>query len=166
MTIKDPMVNLPLSYLADKLEIDDSASILTVDGRTVTLGKVREMYADLSSRWEASHGVLDVLRSAVREAIGLVGVADQIATGKARKVIIFGHTHKKENCYLGQHDAITGEIEEPYAIYANCGSWCNHNDPHPKPNTYVVTEYDEATDKHTVSLMYWGVTKAPDVNVI
>ena len=46
------------------------------------------------------------------------------------------------------------------------GSWCNHNDPHPKPYTYVVTEYDEETWKHTVSLNYWGEARGPEVNVI
>jgi UDP-2,3-diacylglucosamine pyrophosphatase LpxH len=166
MPIKDPMVNLPLSYLAGKLDIDDSETIVTVGGNSISLGDVRAMYADLSSRWEASHGVLDVVQSAVREALGLEGVADEIATEQGKKVIIFGHTHKKENCYLGQHDAITGAIEDPYAIYANCGSWCNHNDPHPKPYTYVVTEYDEDNDKHTVSLRYWGEAREPEVKVI
>ncbi len=164
--IEDPMINLPLSYLANKLGIDDSEPIVTADGASITLGDVRAMYVDLSARWEASHGTLDVLRSAVREAIGLAGVADQIATERDKAVIIFGHTHTKENRYLGQPDAVTGEIEDPYAVYANCGSWCNHNDPSPRPYTYVVTEYDEGNGKHTVSLMYWGEEREPEVNII
>jgi UDP-2,3-diacylglucosamine pyrophosphatase LpxH len=164
---RDPFVNVPLTYLANELgDVNDATPIVTVSGNTITLGRVREMYKNLSRDWAEDHGALDPLHSIWMEAEGFWGLVQQMAVDMNKKVIILGHTHKKENCYLGTPDAITGEISEPYAIYANCGSWCNHNDPHPKPYTYVVTEYDEATDRHTVSLMYWRETREPEVKVI
>jgi len=163
----DPLVDLPLSYLAGQLDgVNDATPIVTVDGGSITLGEVREMYENLSHEWAEEHGALDPLHSIWMEAEGFWGLVQQIAIEKNKKVIIFGHTHKKENCYLGTPDALTGEISDPYAIYANCGSWCSHNDPHPKPYTYVVTEYDEDTGKHIVSLRYWGEERDPEVKVI
>ena len=162
-----PFVNLPLSHLARQLDgVDDASLITAIDGNRITLGEVREMYRQLSDDWAKRHGAFDVLSSVWREAAGFWGLAQQLAVEKNKKVIILGHTHSRENCHLGTPDAITGEMLDPYAVYANCGSWCNHTDPHPKPYTYVVTEYDEGEDKHTVSLMYWKKEQGPEVKVI
>ncbi len=163
----DPFVNLPLSYLAGELGgVDDASRIVTIEGIGITLGEVRYMYRHLSEDWAEKHGAMDVFGSVWREAVGFWGLVQQLAVDKNKKVIILGHTHSRENCYLGTADAITGEIKDPCAIYANCGSWCNHDDPNPRPYTYVVTEYDEDKDGHTVSLMYWGEDRKPEVNVI
>jgi UDP-2,3-diacylglucosamine pyrophosphatase LpxH len=165
----DPLVNLPLSYLANQLDrVSDTTPIVTTGGNIITLGKVREMYKNLSRDWAREHGALDPLHSIWMEAEGFWGLVQQIAIEKNKKVIIFGHTHSKENYYLTPPSPVVspGYDDEPFAIYANCGSWCNHNDPHPKPYTYVVTEYYEEAEKHVVSLNYWGENRDPQVTVI
>ncbi len=161
----DPLVNLPLSYLANQLEgVDDATPIVTANGGSITLGEVREMYGNLSHEWAEEHGLLDPLHSIWMEAEGFWGLVHQIAVEKSKKVIILGHTHKKENCYLTPPVPIAspGYDADPFAVYANCGSWCSHL----KPCTYVVTEYDENTAKHIVTLKYWGEERDPEVNVI
>lgn len=69
--------------------------------------------------------------------------------------MIFGHTHKALNNYLRRPDAAFSrdpKDAEPYAIYSNCGAWCQDNDP-----TYVIDEYnDEANKTHTITLRYFG----------
>lgn len=169
MLAADPLVNLPLSYLANQLDgVNDATPIVTVSGDAIPLGEVRDMYKNLSRDWAAEHGALDPLHSTWMEAEGFWGLVQQIVIEKNKKVIIFGHTHSKENYYLTPPSPVVspGYDDDPFAIYANCGSWCNHNDPHPKPYTYVVTKYDEDNDKHTVSLKYWGEARDPEVNVI
>jgi UDP-2,3-diacylglucosamine pyrophosphatase LpxH len=165
----DLLVNLPLSYLAAQLDgVDDSTHIVTADGGSITLGGVREQYRNLSHKWAEKHGALDPLHSVWMEAEGFWGLVHEIAAERDKKVIIMGHTHKKELSYLTPPDPIVspGYDTDPFAVYANCGSWCNRNDPHPKPYTYVVTEYDEPTGKQIVSLRYWGEEREPEVKVI
>ncbi len=167
-TINDPFINLPLSFLANKLDADDSLPIMTTDGDTITLGDVRHMYADLSIRWASRHGLTDPLASAIREGLGLRGAAGQVAIEKNKKVVIFGHTHVKELSFLGTPSPVVSPTPYPdsYAIYANCGSWCSYDDPHPKPYTYVVTEYDEDSGKHTVKLKYWRQTAEEKLEIL
>jgi len=160
--IADPLVNAPLSFLEEELgNVDDNTPITTVNGGVITIAEVRQQYARLGIDWIEKHGLLDGLRSVWREAEGLDGVADKIATGKvingkSYKVVIFGHTHKAENYCLPSPDLTVspGPKKAAYAIYANCGAWCQNNEP-----TYVLDEYDDKTDKHTITLTYWGHTK-------
>ncbi len=162
--IEDPLVNAPLTYLADELgNVDDDTSITMLDGGVITLGEVRRQYARLGIDWVESHGLLDGIRSVWREAVGLDGVAYSIAQKLDKKVIIFGHTHKKENTYLKTPSPIIspGPEEAPFAVYANCGAWCSKIEP-----TYVVTEYDEESGKHTVALEYLKKTMPPEITEI
>jgi len=164
--IADPLVNAPLSYLEVELgNVDDSTPITTVGSGVITLAEVRRQYGKVGIDWIRKHGLLGGVRSVWREAVGLEGVADQIATGhvvrgKNYKVVIFGHTHKKENQKLGLINPVVspGPQEPPYAIYANCGAWCQNNEP-----TYVVDEYDDGRGIHKVTLKFWG---KPDRDVI
>ena len=157
--IKDPLVNAPLSFLEEELgNVDDNTPITTVNGGVITLSEVRQQYAKLGIDWIEKHGLLSGFRSVWREAVGLDGVADQIASGKVfkgknYKIVIFGHTHNKENRRLSlQSPAVaSGSEETPYAIYANCGAWCQDKKP-----TYVIDEYDDGTGKHKVTLKFWG----------
>jgi UDP-2,3-diacylglucosamine pyrophosphatase LpxH len=169
-TLNNPFVNLPLSYLANQLDdVSDATLILAIDDKRIALGEVREMYRNLSDDWAKRHGPLDVIHSVWREAEGFWGLVQQLAIEKNKKVIILGHTHSKENYYLGQSDAITGEIDDLFAIYANCGSWCEHNvsaKGKGNPYTYIVAEYDESTRKHTVRLKYWREDREDDVTEI
>ena len=158
--ISDPLVNAPLSFLAGELgDVDDDTPIITVNGGAITLGEVRKQYARLGIDWTETHGLLDGIRSVWREAVGLDGVAYQIAAGKNKKLIIFGHTHKRENYPMRRPNPVVspGPDDAPFAVYANCGAWCQGIEP-----TYVVDEYDEDSDTHTVTLKYWEGT-APDV---
>lgn len=158
--IKDPLVNAPLTYLAEELgNVDDDTSIITIDGGAITLGEIRKQYERLGIDWIESHGLLDGIRSVWREAVGLYGVAYQIASAdRSKKVVIFGHTHKKENCLLNPSSpGISPGPEEPaFAIYANCGAWCQGVAP-----TYIEDEYDEGSGTHKVSLKYWN-SSTPD----
>jgi UDP-2,3-diacylglucosamine pyrophosphatase LpxH len=160
--IADPLVNAPLSFLEEELgNVDDNTPITTVNGGVITLAQVRRQYANTGIEWIEKHGLLDELHSVWREAVGLDGVADRIAkgkviNGKSYKVVIFGHTHKATNYYLQAPNLAVspGPEEAPYAIYANCGAWCQKNDP-----TYVLDEYDDESDKHTITLAYWDQAK-------
>jgi len=159
----DPLVNLPLSYLANQLDgVNNSTSIIKVGGDNITLGAVRAMYQNLSADWSENHGPMGPLHSIWLEAEGFWGLVQQIAIEKNKKVIIMGHTHSKDNYYLSPPSPVVspGPDNKPYAVYANCGSWCNYNDPHKqRPYTYVQTEFNEGTGKHTVKLKYWRTTK-------
>jgi UDP-2,3-diacylglucosamine pyrophosphatase LpxH len=162
--IRDPLVNMPLSFLAGELDnVDDDTPITTVNGGVITLEEVRQQYAKLGIDWIKRYGLLGGLRSIWREAVGLDGVACKIATEKNKKVIIFGHTHKKENCVLKPSSPVAppGDADATFAIYANCGAWCQNIEP-----TYIVDEYDENSDTHTVTLKYWGKTAPDEVNTI
>jgi UDP-2,3-diacylglucosamine pyrophosphatase LpxH len=159
-----PLVHAPLSLLEEELgNVDDNTPITTVNGGVITLAEVKQQYAKLGIDWINKHGLLDGLHSAWREAVGLDSVADRIARGKVNqdksyKVVIFGHTHKEKNLLKA-----TGAPEpekHPYAIYANCGAWCQNNEP-----TYVLDEYDEA-GKHTITLTYWDQANKKIVNTI
>jgi UDP-2,3-diacylglucosamine pyrophosphatase LpxH len=160
--IPDPLVNAPLSYLEEELGFDDNTSITTVNGGVITIGEVKKQYSRLGIDWTEKHGPLSEISSAWREEVGLDGVAVQIANGmvikdKYYKVVIFGHTHKALNNYLRRPDAAFSrdpKDAEPYAIYANCGAWCQNNEP-----TYVLDEYDDEANKHTITLTYWGQKK-------
>jgi hypothetical protein len=76
---------------------------------------------------------------------------------KYYKVVIFGHTHKALNNYLRRPDEAFShdpKDAEPYAIYANCGAWCQDNDP-----TYIIDEYNDEADKtHKIILRYFDKT--------
>jgi UDP-2,3-diacylglucosamine pyrophosphatase LpxH len=160
--IKDPLVNAPLTYLADELgNVNDNTPITTVGGGIITLGEVRQQYSRLGIDWIASHHLLDGVRSAWREAVGLDDVAFKIASDQGKKIVIFGHTHKEDNYYLEYPSPIVspGPTDPPIGIYANCGAWCND-----AGETYVIDEceYDDngAPIKHTITLKYWQGTKA------
>jgi UDP-2,3-diacylglucosamine pyrophosphatase LpxH len=157
--IRDPLVNAPLTYLADEIgSVDDNTGITTVNGGIITLGEVRQQYAKVGIDWVESHGLLGGIRSAWREAVGLDGVAYEKALKLGKKVIIFGHTHKKENTYLMPPGPVVapGPAANAFAVYANCGAWCQGIAP-----TYVVDECEDQ-GKHTVTLKHWE-SAAPDV---
>jgi UDP-2,3-diacylglucosamine pyrophosphatase LpxH len=168
--IPDPLVNVPLRYFEEELRFDDNTSITTVNGGVITIGEVKKQYSRLGIDWIEKHGPLSEISSAWREEVGLDGVAGQIANGmvikdKYYKVVIFGHTHKALNNYLRRPDAAFSrdtKDAEPYAIYANCGAWCQDNDP-----TYVIDEYNDEADKiHTITLKYFGKTSKDIVTYI
>ena len=143
-------VNGPLDFLAPQANMNDQSEFVTPNGK-FALGDVRQDYASLASDWSAAHGIDGPIRSVRREAVGLWDAATSLAWRTGNKVIIFGHTHNEENCLLSP----PGDSSQPYAIYANSGSWCCFNDhDDPKPYTYIVTEYDGTT--HTVTTMHWG----------
>ena len=131
--IPDPLVNAPISFLEEELgNVDDSTPIKTINGDVITIGEIKKQYSSLGIDWTKKHGPLGELSSAWREEVGLDGVASQIAMGmvidgQSFKIVIFGHTHKALNNYLQRPDAaFSGDPKdaEPYAIYANCGAWC------------------------------------------
>jgi UDP-2,3-diacylglucosamine pyrophosphatase LpxH len=154
----NPLVNAPLTFLANKLSMTDRTPITTADGGKITLGQVRKTYADLSTEWAKIHGPLDPVSSIWREVDGLWGVAGPLAVHEKKKVMLFAHTHTEMNCELASPSTSTDpSMPAPpaYALYANCGSWCDFNDPeNPKPYSYVVIESDGG--KHTVMLSHWG----------
>jgi UDP-2,3-diacylglucosamine pyrophosphatase LpxH len=135
--IPDPLVNAPLSYLEEESGFDDNTSITTVNGGIITIGEVKKQYSRLGIDWTEKHGLLGEISSAWREEVGLDGVAGQIAmgmviAGQSFKIVIFGHTHKALNNYLRRPDAAFSrdpKDAEPYAIYANCGAWCQNKEP-------------------------------------
>ncbi|HUN53935.1 MAG TPA: metallophosphoesterase [Smithella sp.] len=158
--ISDPMVNAPINLLEEELgNVDDSTSITTVNGGVITIAEVKKQYSRLGIDWTEQHGLFGEISSAWREGVGLDGVATQIAMGmvidgQSFKIVIFGHTHKALNNYLRRPDAAFSrdpKDAEPYAIYANCGAWCQDNDP-----TYVIDEYDDKTHEHIITLKYFG----------
>ncbi|MGD0405955.1 MAG: metallophosphoesterase [Candidatus Bathyarchaeia archaeon] len=155
--IQDPLVNAPLSFLANELgNVNSDTPITMVNDGVITLREVRQQYAQLGIDWIKRHGLLDGLRSIWREAVGLDGVASKIATKRSKKVVIFGHTHKKENSFV----IPVGSVD-PVAIYANCGAWCLNIEL-----TYIIDEYDESSETHTVTLKYWDKTAPDEVNKI
>jgi UDP-2,3-diacylglucosamine pyrophosphatase LpxH len=143
-------VNAPLDFLMNQANMTDRSKFVTPGG-TITLREVRKAYAGLADDWIKYHGIDGPVRSIRREAAGLWDAATNLAWGRKKKVVVFGHTHEEENCVLSP----PGEHAGPYAIYANSGSWCRFNDHSaPKPYTYIVAEYDGTT--HTVTTMHWG----------
>jgi UDP-2,3-diacylglucosamine pyrophosphatase LpxH len=155
--ILNPFVNAPLNYLAQKAGIDDDHRIVKVDGGLITLGGVKGLYADLTERWERSHGALGPMETVLQETpAGLNSEAKNVATKFHKKVIIFGHTHVPEINYVQDYfNTPRGPSQwSNIAVYANCGSWCEANAKY----TYVVDEYDETADpgeQHRVTLMVW-----------
>ncbi len=160
----DLLVNIPLNHLANELgNMGDKTQIKTVDGKKTTLAAIKQQYSRLAHDWGEEHGLLAPLQSIEweTEAVGLCGVADQIArgtltsfnitVGKRYKVVIFGHTHKADIEYLQTPDLPTSpEPIDRYGIYANCGAWCLKKD---EP-TYVIDEYDQTTGEHKITLTY------------
>jgi len=159
--VLNPFVNVPLNHLAGQLGIDDSESIVTIDGGTVSLGDIRRIYADLPDRWVKSNGILGPIESALEETpMGLDSEAENLAKRFGKKLVVFGHTHlaRIQFVYTWFHASQGTEDEaKEIAIYANCGSWCQNNAQY----TYVVDEYDESTTKHKVTLMSWLPTNRP-----
>jgi len=152
--IPNPFVNAPLSYLAKEAGIDDDHRIVKVDGGLITLGGVRQLYADLPERWIKSNGILGPIESALEETpAGLDSEAENTAKKFQKKLVIFGHTHLPKIQYISTwyHTPEGGTVVTNIAVYANTGSWCEDNAKY----TYVVDDYDETQTKHTVSLMSW-----------
>ncbi|MEO5359902.1 MAG: metallophosphoesterase [Nitrospirota bacterium] len=163
----DPLVNAPIDFLSKELgDVDDNTPIMTIDGGTITIGGVRKLYYRAAKEWINTHGLLGGLSSIWREALGLDLVATKKIRQDGKKIVIFGHTHKEDNGYIYKSDdyIVTGENPEPIGIYANCGAWCSGGKKASK--TYVVTEYDSDTGKHSVTLRYWDKDKNDTTNQI
>ncbi len=149
LDLSNPLVDWPIDYLAEQLDgVNDSTAIITADGKKITLGEVRELYADLPETWEDRYGFLDSMEGILSEAVGLAQFAQWKAEEEKKKLIVFGHTHDKCITYLESN-----EDEGPprrIGIYANCGAWCDG-----KHGTYIVDKFDAERGQHKVKLRHW-----------
>ena len=149
-------VNAPLTFLKKPTEMKERSIFKTPNG-DISLADIRRAYGKLTDDWVKDHGIDGPIRSIEREVVGLQDVAKHLAWRTRIKVVVFGHTHEEENSLLAPPTATPGELPEPYAIYANCGAWCDFNDyDRPRPYSYIVTTTDERAHTHTVTIMHWG----------
>ncbi len=113
---------------------------------------VEKQYADIWSSWNKVHGDdVNPLEAAFCDANVLDHAVSSIAFnhGEAR-VIILGHSHKREMQYHSSSSDLPGPYDPgPDYIYANCGAWDNGT----SECTFVETEVDD--DKQLVSLKRW-----------
>jgi len=155
-------VDGPLNYFRGQIRdlTDTSPPFITEGGNPLTLGAVKEMYADLPARWMKLHGQLAPVESALQETpYGLVNQAEHLAKELGKRVVLFGHTHSPTINYFWKQKMGTLPDEPEsvaVAVYANCGCWCQGD----QKGTYVEDDYDEASDKHAVTLKSWP-SRAP-----
>jgi len=151
---KKTAINGPLDYFAEKLGIGDDATILKLDGKTVTLGYVKQAYSSLFSEWKqnkdlilpSSYGILaEVDPEALRHA------AREIVERQKVTVVIFGHTHVPALEYLHKEPFGAGGSGREICIglYGNCGSWCEEKED----CTYIEDRYEESS--HEIVVKTW-----------
>ena len=148
-----------IDHLASKVKppINDNYQMLLDDGQSISIGEIKQRYADMFSHWS------DRCRQDWNAAVGFQISNGSLNPNKCKdlileegyEVVIFGHTH--DACVDPVRESVPGTPEERIlGISANCGTWCGYWDRN--QYQFVLTEFTDG--EHTVKLNHWYKVKA------
>ena len=133
--------------VAEEAGLPSTTPIILPGDRSVTVGEVKDRYADLYDRWaeEVGHGM--ALKALLAEFGYLSDLADHITKDGNARVVVFGHDHQAAL----DKDSWFGDDR----IYANCGTWIGDDDP-----TFVRYRHD---DPKVIKVELWRWDGAPNI---
>lgn len=142
--------------IADDAELKESDKINMGNiggfGPWITIGEVASRYMSLKENWDkGDHKIGSTLAMLGDCPLGLLDAAYKVYLGPDTdeniKIVIFGHTHTRENESSDPLDECEDDPSQPCkAIYANSGAWVDSADS----CTYVETQIDEGSQRHYV----------------
>ncbi len=137
---------LPASVFEAILEeanIREDDDIKMYGSSCIKVKEVKSKYADLYEQWKVYYGKGVAFKAVMAEIGYLDDFADMLSKKGDTNIIIFGHSHKSDL------DKDSWFVKD--RVYANCGSWCDEEEP----CTFVETQKDNEERVHHVRLNRW-----------
>jgi UDP-2,3-diacylglucosamine pyrophosphatase LpxH len=129
--------------IVEEAGLNENTEIKMGNNISVRIKDIKEKYSDLYEQWKTYYGKGFAFKAVMAE-IGYLGdFADMLSKKGDTNIVIFGHSHESEL------DKDKWFVED--RIYANCGAWCDKEEP----CAFIETRKNNDKGEHYIKLFYW-----------